>query len=92
MNVPEYLAAHEAERFNLHKLSIATGISYSTLHQHVKHGGRISLRTAKRLEVWSEGQMTVAEILGLIPPPTKARKSARATARPARTTKPRKAA
>lgn len=84
MNVPEYLAARGT---NLHQLSQATGIGYPTLHKHVRHGAQLSLRTAKKLEAWSKGQMTAAEILGL-----EAKPARKAPARAARIAKARKAA
>jgi hypothetical protein len=46
-------------------LSKATGISYTTLHPHVRHGKAVSLETAKRLEAWSAGGIKAAEVLGI---------------------------
>jgi hypothetical protein len=73
MNVAQYLAARKAEGFNLHTLANASGVAYSTLHPHVKHGKALGLIVARKLEAWSNDQataarMTAAEILGLAEP------------------------
>jgi hypothetical protein len=62
VTVAEYLAAHD---LSILALSKATGISYSTLHPHVRRGKGLSLNTARRLEEYSSGAMTAADVLGL---------------------------
>ena len=65
MNVREYLAAN---KLSINALVQATGIAYTTLHPHVTKGKQLSFKTAEKLETWSKGKMTAAEILGLVPP------------------------
>lgn len=80
MTLKEYLAAFsESEKRNLHRISIAIGVSYSTLHAHVHGKSELSVDTAKRLEKYDD-RMSASEILGLAPP-RPARKRAAAGAR-----------
>lgn len=65
MTLNEFL---KARGIKLHKLCQLTGIAYSTLHPHATKGKRLSLETAEKLEAWSEGAMSAAEILGLKAP------------------------
>jgi hypothetical protein len=69
MTVGDFL---KARGMNPHQLSQCTGIAYSTLHPHVKHGKPLGLRTAQKLATWSNGAMTVEEILGLAAGPVAA--------------------
>lgn len=62
MVVTEYL---RATRMSISALSRATGIAYTTLQPHVKHGKPLSAKTAKKLQDWSGGALDAAEILGL---------------------------
>ena len=67
MTVAEFL---KETGMNPHQLAQAAGISYSTLHPHVKRGKKVGERTARKLERFSQGKMTAVEILGLtLPPP-----------------------
>ncbi len=58
MNVADYL---QATGMNLHQLAGQAGISYTTLHPHVRHGKQLSVETAKKLQEWSERQPAAAE-------------------------------
>ncbi len=62
MTIAEYLEATET---NLHQLSLLAGIAYGTLHRHVKHGGRLSVATAKKLETATQGRISAAAVLGV---------------------------
>lgn len=64
MNVAEYL---KAKGMSINALARETGIAYTTLHPHIRHGKELSVETARRLEEWSGGEMNAAEILGLRP-------------------------
>lgn len=55
---------HELTKTPIHQIAIATGISYSTLHKHWKHGHRITQATAERLAEF-DPRLTVADILGI---------------------------
>lgn len=74
MNLHEYL--DRCPETNLHRISQGSGVSYTTLHAHIRHGRRLAVETAKRLEAWSLEQpaaeqgfvMSAAEILGLSAP------------------------
>ncbi len=88
MNVPEYLRAKGMSINALHK---ATGIAFSTLRPHVTSGKQLSVGTAKKLETWSGGEMTAAEILGFdAPEPRKKGRKARSKKAPAKTKAPAK--
>ncbi len=73
MNVSQFLAERS---MSINALSQATGISYSTLHPHVKKGKKVSRETAEKLQEWSSGAMNAVEILGLEPPARPAAPSA----------------
>lgn len=68
MTVAEYL---KATGLSIHALSMGSGISYTTLHPHVRHGRDLSVETAKKLEEF-DSRMNAAEILGLKPAGRKA--------------------
>lgn len=65
MRIPEFLVATGT---NLHQLSQASGVSYTTLHGHVKHDRPLGLDAARRLETY-DARLNASELLGLAPPP-----------------------
>ncbi len=67
MTVAEFLKATE---MSLHALSQGAGVSYTTLHPHVRHGKPLGLDAAKKLEAY-DPRLNAAEILGLTPAPVK---------------------
>lgn len=73
MNVADYLGAKGK---TIYWLSKETGIAYTTLHPHVAHGKELGLETAKKLEEWSDGEMSAIEILGLEQPKRPSKKRA----------------
>ncbi len=82
MNLVEYLAATRADGMTLSRISHRTEIAYSTLWHHkqaVLKGEPIglTLATAERLAKF-DPRMTVAEILGIAPPPAQPVKQRRA--------------
>lgn len=66
MRVAEYIAA---SRSNINRLSLLSGLTYGTLHAHVKHGEPLGLEAAKKLEAATRGAINATEVLGLCPPP-----------------------
>jgi hypothetical protein len=61
MTVTEYLTA---SGLNLHQLSQRSGVSYNTLHRHVRHGRRMKQETAEKLSK-VDPLLSVVDILGL---------------------------
>ena len=80
MTVGAYLNRHGTSILALAKLS---GVSYQTLHPHVRHGRQLGLQAAKKLEAATGGEITAAEVLGLAPPPAPRAKRKASTRRAA---------
>jgi len=59
-----------------------SGVSYGTLHRHVRHGRPVSLVTARKLAAASDGAITEAEVLGLDQAPARAAVEAELAANP----------
>ncbi len=62
MTLLEYI---QANGMTVHGFALAAGISYSTIFLHTKKGRNLSIKTAKRIELFTKGQLSAAGLVGL---------------------------
>jgi len=74
MNLVE-LCTTKGSGQNMHWMSMLSGVSYTTIHAHVRYGKRLTVETAERLAA-VDPRLSVAEILGIEPAPAKRRTKA----------------